>query len=80
MPRYLLHHKHDPAECGAVFASFTGDASPLRHQPTIGSCLFGGHTIWWDVNAPSEAEALELLPSYIAQRTTMVAIATVNIP
>jgi hypothetical protein len=50
----------------AVFASFAGRASPLRHQPTIGSCQFGGHAIWWDVNAASEAEALELLPSYIA--------------
>ena len=55
-------------------------ASPLRHQPTIGSCQFGGHAIWWDVNAASEAEALELLPSYIAQRTTVVAVATVAIP
>ncbi|MEO8691117.1 MAG: hypothetical protein ABI611_23255 [Solirubrobacteraceae bacterium] len=63
-----------------MFASFAGHASPLRHQPTIGSCLFGGHAIWWDVNAASEAEALELLPSYIAQRTTVVAIATVKIP
>ena len=36
MPRYLLHHEHGPAQCGAVFASF--HASPLRHQPTIGSC------------------------------------------
>jgi hypothetical protein len=46
----------------------------------MGSCRFGGHAIWWDVNAASEAEALELLPSYIAQRTTVVAIATVEIP
>jgi len=63
-----------------VFASFSGHASPLRHQPTIGSCLSGGHAIWWDVNAASEAEALELLPFYIAQRTTVVGITTVKIP
>ena len=80
MARYLLHHEHGPADCGAVFASFTGHASPLRHQPTIGSCLSGGHAIWWDVNAASEAEALELLPFYIAQRTTVVGITTVKIP
>jgi hypothetical protein len=30
----------------------------LRHQPTIGSCRFGGHAIWLDINAASEAEAL----------------------
>ena len=80
MPRYLLHHEHGPAECGAVFASFAGHASPLRGQPTIASCLSGGHAIWWDVNAASEAEALDLLPSYVAQRTTVVSIATVKIP
>ena len=80
MPRYLLHNEHGPAECGAVFASFAGHVSPLRHQPTIGSCRFGGHEIWWDVDATSEAEALDLLPTYVAQRTTVVAIATVAIP
>jgi hypothetical protein len=46
----------------------------------MSSCRFGGHAIWWDVNAASEADALELLPSYIAQRTTVVAIAIVDIP
>jgi hypothetical protein len=66
MHRYLLHHKHGPAECGAVFASFTGHASPLRHQPTIGSCLFGGHAIWWDVNAASEAKALVRMDAEVA--------------
>jgi hypothetical protein len=33
MPGYLLHHRHLPRECGAVFASFTGHESPLRHTP-----------------------------------------------
>jgi len=80
MSRYLLHHEHGPAECGAVFASFAGHPSPLRHRLTIGSCRFGGHAIWWDVNAVSETQALQLLPAYVAQRTTVVAIATVEIP
>jgi hypothetical protein len=80
MPRSLLHNEHRPAECGAVFASFAGHVSPLRHQPTIGSCRSGGHAIWWDVDAASEAEALDLLPTYVAQRTTVTAIATVAIP
>jgi hypothetical protein len=80
MPRYLLHNEHGPAECGAVFASFAGHASPLRHRPAIGSCRYGGHAIWWDVDAASEAEALDLLPLYTAQRTTVTAIATVAIP
>jgi hypothetical protein len=80
MLRYLLHHTHRPQECGAAFASFTGHESPLRRRPTIGSCLFGGHEIWWIVSAASEAAALQLLPHYIAQRTTVVAIACVEIP
>ena len=80
MPRYLLYHAHGAHECGAAFASFTGHDSPLRRSPTIGTCLSGGHEIWWDVSATSEREALQLLPHYIAKRTTVVAIAQVEIP
>ena len=39
--RYLLHHRHEPPECGVVFASFRGYESPLRHQPTLASCTVG---------------------------------------
>ena len=80
MPRYLLLHTHRPEECGAAFASFTGHDSPLRRRPTVGSFMFGGHEIWWVVSAASDSEALRLLPYYIAQRTTVVAIADVEIP
>jgi hypothetical protein len=77
---YLLHHKHQPQECGAAFASFTGHDSPLRRQPAIGSCGFGGHEIWWVVDASSEDEALTFLPYFVARRTTAVAVANVEIP
>jgi hypothetical protein len=80
MPRYRLHHRHQPSECAAVFASFTGHDSPLRHTPTTGSCLFGGHEIWWDVQADSEQAALALLPFYVAARTTVATVAQVEIP
>lgn len=80
MPRYLLHHEHAPHECGTVFASFNGYQSPLRHTPTTASCLFGGHAIWWEVTADSAEAALALLPYYVAQRTTVVPIARVDIP
>jgi hypothetical protein len=80
MPRYLLHHRHLPHECGATFASFKGHDSPLRHRPTMASCLFGGHEIWWDVTAGSSHGALALLPSYVATRTEVVSIAAVEIP
>jgi hypothetical protein len=80
MPRYLLHNQHQPEECGAVFASFNGHESPLRHTTTIASCLFGGHAIWWEVTAGSQQAALGLLPFYVAQRTKVVPIAPVDIP
>jgi hypothetical protein len=80
VPRYLLQHVHTAKECGAAFASFSGHDSALRHQPTMASCLFGGHAIWWEVAAASEAEALQLLPFYVAQRTVAIAIADVEIP
>src|SRR5262249_52826840 len=59
MARYLLHHRHEPGECGVVFASFKGHESPLRHRPTLASCRTGGHAIWWTVDADSEEHALQ---------------------
>ena len=80
MTRYLLHHSHEPNECGVVFASFRGHGSPLRHQATLGSCRSGGHAIWWTVEAESEADALALLPFYVAKRTTATRVSEVEIP
>jgi hypothetical protein len=80
MANYLLHHRHEPHECGVVFASFKGHQSPLRHQPTLASCRSGGHAIWWTVEAATAEDALELLPSYVAQRTTATSVREVEIP
>ena len=80
MARYLLHHRHEPDECGVVFASFKGHNSALRHRPTLASCRSGGHEIWWTVEAGSEADALRLLPYYVAQRTTITRVSEVQIP
>jgi hypothetical protein len=80
MSRYLLHHRHAAAECRVAFASFKGHSSPLRHTTTVASCLFGGHMIWWLVDAPSPAEALGLLPFFVAQRSTAVEVREVRIP
>jgi hypothetical protein len=80
MHRYLLQHRHAPAECGVAFASFKGHASPLRHRATLASCRSGGHAIWWRVDAASEAEALRLLPFYVAERTTVTRVSEVQIP
>jgi hypothetical protein len=78
--RYLLQHRHEPHECGVVFAAFKGLESPLRRRPTLASCRSGGHAIWWTVDAETEAEALGLLPYYVAERTTVSRVSEVEIP
>ena len=80
MARYLLQHRHGPTECGIVFTSFKGHESRLRHRATLASCRSGGHTIWWTVDAGDEAEALRLLPPYVAERTTVAQVDEVQIP
>ena len=80
MSRYLLQHHHKPGECGVMFASFKGHESPLRHQVTLASCRSGGHAIWWTVDAASQADALRLLPFYVAERTTITCVTEVQIP
>jgi hypothetical protein len=80
MPRYLLQHRHEPDECGVVFASFKGHASPLRRRPTLASCRSGGHAIWWSVEAATLIDALGLLPFYVAERTTATRVSEVDIP
>jgi hypothetical protein len=80
MHRYLLHHRHEPGECGVVFASFKGHGSPLRHRCTLASCRSGGHAIWWTVEAATEHDALALLPSFVAERTTVTSVSEVQIP
>jgi hypothetical protein len=80
MSCYLLHHRHEPQECGVVFAAFRGHQSPLRHRATLASCRSGGHAIWWTVQADSENDALALLPFYVAERTTATRVSEVDIP
>jgi hypothetical protein len=80
MPRFLLQHRHEPDECEVVFAAFKGHDSPLRHGVAIASCLNGGHSIWWTVEATSDAAAIDILPAYVATRTTAVPVREVVIP
>jgi hypothetical protein len=80
MTQYLLQHRHEPRECGVVFASFKGHASPLRHRVTLASCRSGGHAIWWTVDAETEEQALRLLPPYVAARTTVAHVDEIDIP
>ena len=80
MFRYLLHHQHEPQECGVAFTAFKGQRSPLRRQETLASCAHGGHAIWWVVEATSEQQALEQLPFYLAERATATRVSPVEIP
>jgi hypothetical protein len=80
MARFLLEHRHEPRECGVVFAAFRGHDSPLRHRPTLASCRSGGHAIWWTVDAESEEDARRLLPRYVAERTNVNRVSEVEIP
>jgi hypothetical protein len=79
VPCYLLHHRHEPHECGVAFAAFRGFESPLRHKATLASCRSGGHSIWWTVEATSKENALALLPFYVAERTTATPVSQVQI-
>jgi hypothetical protein len=76
----MLCHRHDPSECGVVFAAFKGHKSPLRHRTTLASCDSGGHTIWWTVDAATEDAALAHLPPYVAVRTAATQVSEVRMP
>ncbi|TMM01781.1 MAG: hypothetical protein E6G10_12120 [Actinobacteria bacterium] len=80
MPRYLVHHRHEPHECGVAFASFRGHDSALRHRRTLASCASGGHAIWWTVDAATAEDALALLPFFVAARSTATRVTEVEIP
>jgi hypothetical protein len=80
MPRFLVHHRHEPHQCGIAFAAFKGHDSPLRHRAALASCPTGGHAIWWALEAASEDDALRQLPFYVAQRSTVTQVAEVEIP
>jgi hypothetical protein len=81
MSHFLLHHQHAARDCAAAFAAWSGFASPLRHLRVPSTCLSGDeHALWWRVEAPSPADALALLPPYVAERTVPIAVRDVLIP
>jgi hypothetical protein len=80
MHRFLVHHRHAPHECQATFAAFRGCDSPLRRGAAMASCLYGGHAVWWTVEAVDEAAALALLPFFVAERSTATRVQEVRIP
>lgn len=79
-PAFLLQHRHAASECGAAFAAWRGHASPLRREPALASCRTGDHGMWWLVAAASAAEALALLPHFVAERTTATEVRPIELP
>lgn len=80
MPTFRIHHRHQPSECGAAFAAWSGFASPLRGEPALCSCFYGSHELWWDVDSADEREALGHLPPFLAERSTVSRISEHAIP
>lgn len=80
MREYVLVHHHAPTECATAFAAWRGFDSPLRGRTVPSTCLTGGHQLWWRVSAGSSGEALELLPRYLAERTSAIEVRDVAIP
>jgi len=80
MPCFLLHHRHQPDDCRVAFVSLKAYDSPLPRRPAIASCRSGGHAIWWKVKAATAADALALLPVFIATRTSVTTVSKVEIP
>jgi hypothetical protein len=80
MASFLLEHRHDAGECDVVFAAWQGFASPLRHERVPSTCLDGGHTLFWQVEAADAGAALALLPRYVAERTRAVRVRDVVVP
>jgi hypothetical protein len=80
MGRYLITHRHDPSLCRVAFAAWHGFESPLRHHSTISSCVEGGHSIWWQVEADDVQGALALVPEWVAERSEVVPVSEVQIP
>ena len=80
MPLFMLHHTHEADECPAAYAAWKGFDSPLRRRRAFASCIWGGHEIWWDLDAEDEDEAMSRLPRYVADRTVAVRVGEVEIP
>ncbi len=86
MATFLLSHRHAPAECRFAFAAWRGFDSPLRHSSALATC--GGapeqggaeHMLIWTVEAESDAQAMSLLPPWLAERTEVRLVGEVSIP
>ncbi len=63
-----------------MFAAFKAFDSPVRHKVVPGSCDYGTHRIWWDLEAADAADALSQLPDYVAARTKAIRVRDLRTP
>lgn len=80
MTTYLLSHTHEPSECAAAFAAWSGTTSPLRGDVAWAGCAHGAHEVYWRVQASDPQAALALLPDFVASRTVATPVRDVLIP
>ena len=80
MTLFLIQDRHEPADCGAVFASFPRVRQPVVPPADVGLCWHGGHAIWWSVDPATAAEALGLLPYYVGERASVTRVNEIEIP
>ena len=77
---FLLSHRHQPRDCRIAVAAWKGFDSPLRGGRPLGSCVSGGHGVWWLVQAADAGAALAQLPPYVAARTVVEEVRAVPLP
>ena len=80
MRTFVLTHRHRPEECRIAIAAWRAFDSPLSGGRPLGSCISGGHGVWWTVRADSSEAALAQLPPYVAHRTSAEEVREVPLP
>ena len=81
MPTFLLSHQHPADECPYAFAAWRGFDSPLRHRLALSSCMQGGHSLWWVVDADTEQDGARAeLPECVSLRSEVIRVRSVPIP
>jgi hypothetical protein len=80
MATFMLSHTHEPEQCETAFAAWRGFESPLRHRTVLSSCVRGGHSLFWLIEAEDAPSALARLPPFVAERTLATELREVSIP
>ena len=80
MATFILCHSHRPEDRSIAAAAWKGFHSPLRHGRPLGSCVTGGHRLWWIVEAADGDAAIAQLPAYVAERTAIEEVREVPLP